>query len=381
MIAVATLSFWFSALLLFHVFMGYPLCMWWLARALPRRVRKEVATPTMTMPTVTVVIAAHEAGAHIRAKLTNVFALDYPGERLDIIVVCDGCRDDTAEQCRQVSDPRIRVLELAERRGKASCLNDGIAAATGDVLLMTDVRQNLDPAALRELVANLADPAVGAVSGELKLLDALTGFARGVDAYWRYEKLIRHAESRSGSTIGVTGALYAMRRELFRPLPAGTVLDDVLIPMRIAAAGRRVVFEPLALAWDRPSQQPAEERRRKIRTLAGNYQLIQLAPWLLVPWSNPLWWRFVSHKLLRLLAPWLMLLLTLSSAVLATRHALYLVPLLALVAGVGLVVLAQRLPAAGHMWPVRLVVAFWYLNLFAAQALIAFARNRRLHLW
>jgi cellulose synthase/poly-beta-1,6-N-acetylglucosamine synthase-like glycosyltransferase len=381
MIAVATLSFWFSALLLFHVFMGYPLCMWWLARVLPRRVRKEVATPTMTMPTVTVVIAAHEAGAHIRAKLTNVFALDYPGERLDIIVVCDGCRDDTAAQCREVSDPRVRVLEFAERRGKASCLNDAIAAASGDVLLMTDVRQNLDPGALRELVANLADPAVGAVSGELKLLDALTGFARGVDAYWRYEKLIRHAESRSGSTVGVTGALYAMRRELFRPLPEGTVLDDVLIPMRIAAAGQRVVFEPLALAWDRPSQHPAEERRRKIRTLAGNYQLIQLAPWLLAPWSNPLWWRFVSHKLLRLLAPWLLLLAALASAVLATRHALYLLPLLALFGGIGLVVLGRRLPATERLLPVRLVVAFWYLNLFAAQALIAFARNRRLHLW
>ncbi len=381
MIIVATLLFWFSALLLFHVFVGYPLCMWWMARVLPRRVRKEVATPTMPMPTVTVVIAAHEAGAHIRAKLTNVFALDYPGERLDIIVVCDGCRDDTAAQCREVADPRIRVLEFAERRGKASCLNDAIAAASGDVLLMTDVRQNVDPGALRELVANLADPAVGAVSGELRLLDAVTGFARGVDAYWRYEKLIRHAESRSGSTIGVTGALYAMRRELFRPLPEGTVLDDVLIPMRIAAAGQRVVFEPLALAWDRPSQHPAEERRRKIRTLAGNYQLIQLAPWLLAPWSNPLWWRFVSHKLLRLLAPWLLLLAALASAVLATRHALYLLPLLALFAGVGLVVLGRRLPATERLLPVRLVVAFWYLNLFAAQALIAFARNRRLHLW
>jgi cellulose synthase/poly-beta-1,6-N-acetylglucosamine synthase-like glycosyltransferase len=379
MIIVATLLFWFSALLLFHVFVGYPLCMWWMARVLPRRVRKEVATPTI--PTVTVVIAAHEAGAHIRAKLTNVFALDYPGERLDIIVVCDGCRDDTAAQCREVADPRIRVLEFAERRGKASCLNDAIAAATGEILLMTDVRQNVDPGALRELVANFADPAVGAVSGELRLLDAVTGFARGVDAYWRYEKLIRHAESRSGSTIGVTGALYAMRRELFRPLPEGTVLDDVLIPMRIAAAGQRVVFEPLALAWDRPSQHPAEERRRKIRTLAGNYQLIQLAPWLLAPWSNPLWWRFVSHKLLRLLAPWLLLLAALASAVLATRHALYLLPLLALFAGVGLVVLGRRLPATERLLPVRLVVAFWYLNLFAAQALIAFARNRRLHLW
>ncbi|OOG53668.1 glycosyltransferase family 2 protein [Rhodanobacter sp. C03] len=369
--------FWLSALLLVHVFVGYPACVWWLAQVLPQRVRKLAAVT----PTVTVVLAVYEGAEHIRTKLTNLLALDYPEGKLDIIVACDGCRDDTAVQCRQFSDSRIRVLEFAERRGKAACLNDAIASASGEVLLMTDVRQNLDPAALRELVANLADPAVGAVSGELRLQDALTNFAGGVDAYWRYEKLIRHAESRSGSTVGVTGAIYAMRRELFRPLPPGTVLDDVLIPMRIGASGQRVVFEPLALAWDRPSQQPAQERGRKIRTLAGNYQLIQLAPWLLLPWRNPLWWRFVSHKLLRLLAPWLMVSLALSSAALATRHAVCALTLLLLVGGVGVVALDRWLPAAGRLLPVRLIVAFWYLNLFAAQALIAFARNRRLHLW
>ena len=376
MSAAVYIVFWLSALLLAHVFVGYPACMWWQARILPQRVRKFAATPT-----VTAVLAVHEGAGHIRAKLTNLLALDYPKGRLDIIVACDGCRDDTAAQCRQFSDPRIRVLEFAGRRGKAACLNDAIAAASGEVLLMTDVRQNLDTAALRELVANLADPAVGAVSGELRLLDARTGFAGGVDAYWRYEKLIRHAESRSGSTVGVTGALYAMRRELFLPLPPDTVLDDVLIPMRIAASGQRVVFEPLALAWDQPSQQPAEERRRKIRTLAGNYQLILLAPWLLLPWRNPLWWRFVSHKLLRLLAPWLLLLLALSSAALATRHAVCALTVLSLAGGAVLVVLGRWLPAVRDVLPVRLAVAFWYLNLFAAEALIAFARNRRLHLW
>jgi cellulose synthase/poly-beta-1,6-N-acetylglucosamine synthase-like glycosyltransferase len=376
MITLAHAAFWLSALLLAHVFVGYPLCMWWLARMLPQRVCK-----LASVPTVTAVIAAHEGAVFIHAKLTNLLALDYPQERLDIIIACDGCRDDTADQCRQFSDPRIRVLEFAERRGKAACLNDAIAIATGEILLMTDVRQKLDAKALRELVANLADPAVGAVSGELRLLDVQTGFALGVDAYWRYEKMIRQAESRSGSTVGVTGALYAMRRELFRPIPADTVLDDVLIPMRIAATGRRVVFEPQALAWDRPSQHPADERRRKIRTLAGNYQLVQLDPWLLLPWRNPLWWRFVSHKLLRLMAPWLLVLLTLASAVLAPRHAIYALTLILLVGGATLAVLGRWLPTLGRVLPVRLAVAFCYLNLFAAQALIAFARNRRLHLW
>lgn len=376
MTILAWLACWGCVLLLAHVFVGYPLCMWLLARLCPRPVGKQASTPT-----VTVVIAAHDAAAHILAKLENLQLLDYPRERIEIVLACDGCRDATAALVRQFGDSRVRVLEFSERRGKAACLNGAIAIAHGEVLLLTDVRQKLSPIALRALVANLADPAVGAVSGELQLENAQTGFAQGVDAYWRYEKLIRHAESRSGSTIGVTGALYAMRRSLFEPLPPGTVLDDVLIPMRVAAGGHRVVFEPAALAWDQPSQQPAQERLRKIRTLAGNYQLVQLAPWLLSPWRNPLWFRFVSHKLLRLLAPWLLLVLALSSALLAARHPIYPAMLSLLLLGAALVLAERVLPPVGRWLPVRLAVAFFYLNLFAAQALVAFARNRGLHLW
>ncbi len=376
MIVLAQATFWSCALLLMHIFAGYPLWIWLLARLRARPVALHAAVPS-----VSVVMAAHDAAAHIRDKLASLAALDYPPDRLDIIVVCDGCRDGTATLCREFGDPRIRVLEFAARRGKAACLNDAVAAARGDLLLMTDVRQSLDPAALRALVANLGDPSVGVVSGELRLLDAHTGFASGVDAYWRYEKLIRLSESRSGSTIGVTGALYALRRELFEPLPPGTVLDDVLIPMRVAAKGWRVVFEPCALVWDRASQQPDEERRRKIRTLAGNYQLIQLAPWLLSPWRNPLWFRFVSHKLLRLFAPWLLVLLIIAAAGLVRHHLIYALALLACAACGALVVLGRLLPAFARILPVRMATAFCYLNFFAAQALLAFARNRRLHLW
>lgn len=376
MMVLAHVTFWGCALLLAHIFVGYPLWIWMLARLRPRPVDRLAAVPS-----VTVVMAAHDAAMQILDKLASLVVLDYPPDRLDIIVACDGCRDDTATLCRQFGDPRVRVLEFASRRGKAACLNDAVAQACGDLLLMTDVRQSLDPAALRALVANLGDPAVGAVSGELRLLDTQTGFAGGVDAYWRYEKLIRFCESRSGSTIGVTGALYALRRELFEPLPAGTVLDDVLIPMRVAAQGSRVVFEPRALAWDRASQEPAEERQRKIRTLAGNYQLIQLAPWLLSPWRNPLWFRFVSHKLLRLLAPWLLVLLIIAAVVLVHHHPIYVLTLLACVACGGLVALGRLLPAFARTRPVRVATGFCYLNLFAAQALLAFARNRRLHLW
>ncbi|MDR6935567.1 glycosyltransferase family 2 protein [Luteibacter sp. 3190] len=367
---------WTSALLLVHVFVGYPLIVWLQARLRPRPVARQAI-----LPRVSIVVAVHDGERYLRAKLVNLRQLDYPSELVEIVLVCDGCRDGTVGMARRSTDPRLTVIEHPERRGKAECLNDAVAASTGDVLLFTDIRQRLSPVALRELVANLGDPTVGAVGGELHMENVRTGFAQGVDFYWRYEKTIRHAESLSGSTIGVSGALYAMRRSLFRPLPPGTVLDDVLVPMRVAAQGKRVVFEPRAMAWDQPSQVPEDERRRKIRTLAGNFQLMQLAPWLLTPWSNPLWFRFVSHKVLRLLAPWLIVALTVSSGLLVTRHPMYALAFGGLVGGLLLVGVARLRPPLGRLLPLRIAVAFFYLNLFAAQALLAFARNRRLHLW
>ncbi len=368
--------FWASVLLLVFTYAGYPLGMALLARLRFRRIGRQASTPS-----VSVVLAVHNGARELAAKLANLDQLDYPRALLQIIVACDGCTDDSAAVARAVGDARVQVLEFTARRGKAACLNDAVAAASGDVLLMTDVRQHFDAAALRALVANLADPAIGAASGELQFRDADSGFAQGIDAYWRYEKFIRIAESRSGSTVGVTGAIYVMRRSLFVPIPAGTVLDDVLIPMQIARTGQRVVFEPGAVAWDRPTQEPVAERRRKVRTLAGNYQLVQLAPWLLLPWRNPLWVRFVSHKLLRLLAPWLLLAVTLSAAVLAGHAAIYAASLALMLAGIATAMTGRLLPGISHWLPVRLAVAFFYMNLFAAQALLAFLGRRRLHLW
>lgn len=368
--------YWICLLILAYIFAGYPLGILSLSRLLPRRICKLPFTPT-----VTVVMVVHDGAALIQMKLANLLELDYPGECLDIVVVCDGCRDDTAACCRQFTGLRIQVLEFAERRGNAACLNDAVLSTVGELLLMTDVHQQLDNQALRELVANLSDPGVGAVSGELRLRDANMGFAQGMDAYLRYETMICKSESRAGSTIVTTGAPYAIRRDLFQPLPPGTVRDDVLVSMNVVAAGYRVILEPLALAWDCSPQDLAVERRRGIRLLAGSYQLVQLAPWLLTPWRNAIWGRFVSHMTLRLLAPWLLLILGICSAALAMHHRVCALTLLLLVAGAVLVGVDRRLPTLERWLPVRLAVAFCYLNLFAAQGLIVFVRSGRSHLW
>lgn len=371
-ILVCKASFW----LLLYIFVGYPLIMWLWGKLMHRPVRKQPI-----LPTVSIIIVVRDGVRHIRAKLKNLRALDYPAEYIEIIVACDGCTDRTAALVRHAHDARVRLLEFPVSRGKALCLNDAVATARGQVLLMTDVQHKLSPLALRELVGNLGDPRVGAVSGSLELENVGSTFAHGVNAYWRYDKFIRHQESRCGSTIGACAALYAVRSELFKPLPPDTLLDDVLIPMDVAASGRRVVFEPRAVVWGETANAPLDEQPRRMRAMVGCLQLMDVAPWLLSPTRNALWFQFISHKLLRLLAPWLLLALLLSTAYLARYHMAYGALLVLLLLCIALVPFERLRPRAGRWLPVQLVVTFFYLNLYAAQASIAYARSRGEHLW
>ncbi len=368
--------FWTAAALLGFTYVGYPLLVMAQARLRPQPVRRGDARPT-----VTAIMTVYDGAGHLARKLDNLLGQDYPSGRLDVVVACDGCGDDSAEIARGYADRGVTVLEFAQRRGKAACLDDAVAVATGELLLMVDVRQRLEPDALSRLAACLADPAVGVAAGELRFEDPDTGFAASVDAYWKYEKAIRLAESASGSAIGVSGALYAVRRALFPTVPAGTVLDDVYVPMDVVRRGHRVVLEEGAVAWDRASASSEDERRRKLRTLAGNFQLVALAPWLLLPVANPAWLRFFSHKLLRLLSPWLLLALATSSVLLAGRHWFFALTAAGL-ASLVLLALAGRLGGgAARLFPVRIATAFVHMNLYAAQALFAWLGRRRLHLW
>src|SRR5439155_446213 len=214
----------------------------------------------------------------------------------------------------RLREPAPAVAAAPGPPGKVAALNEAVPLASGEILVLTDARQSLAPDAVRRLVAYFADPTVGAVSGELHLLPSPGSPVEGVGLYWKYEKLIRKAESRFDSTVGVTGAFYALRKELFLPIDPRTILDDVAIPMRVALAGRRVLFAPEARAWDHVEESAAREYRRKVRTLAGNYQLVALYPALLHPLRNRLLWQLASHKLARLAVPWCLLVLFLASA-------------------------------------------------------------------
>jgi cellulose synthase/poly-beta-1,6-N-acetylglucosamine synthase-like glycosyltransferase len=262
---------------------------------------------------VSVVIAAWNEAVTITDKLADLTRQSYPAELTEVIVACDGSSDGTpliARRAHSLFGERLHVIALDTHRGKAAALNAAVAAARGEILVFTDARQPLSENAIAALVENFADPNVGVAGGELVLAgDAPAG------AYWTYEAFIRRCESRGGSTIGVSGALYALKRDLWQPLPEETILDDVLVPMRARLAGKRVVLEPLARAYDR-TVSGHREFLRKVRTLSGNFQLLALEPRLLSPLHNPSWFGLMSHKLMRLLVPYAMVSALLASALL-----------------------------------------------------------------
>ncbi|MDI1446965.1 glycosyltransferase family 2 protein [Polyangium sp. 6x1] len=294
------LLFWLSFVFVAYTYVGYPVGIWILSRLR----RDEPVDPAVVAewPAVTVVIAVHDEAARLAAKLENLRALDYPRDRLRFLFVSDGSTDGT--DALLAREPDVTFVRYPERRGKAYALNVAMAHVETPVVVFADVRQRIERPAVRHLVARLMQPGVGAVSGELLHVDPRTLTAAHIGLYWRYEKWIRKAESRFASTVGVTGALYVMRREDYTPLEPGTLLDDFEQPMHLARRGRRVVFEPRAVMYDELEQNMAGERKRKIRTLTGNFQSFARHRWLFLPWQNPLWVQFVSHKWFRLLVPY-----------------------------------------------------------------------------
>lgn len=372
-------AFWCAAGIVAYAYLGYPLLIgllaWWRPAPAPRR--------SDDTPSMTAILIVHDEGEHVADKVRNLLSLDYPADQLDVLVVSDGSTDGTDQIVRGLGSPRVKVLALAGPRGKAACLDEAVPQARGEILLLTDARQELARDAARALASYFADPGVGAVSGELHLGAADGAAAKGVGTYWSIEKRIRHAESRFDSTVGVTGALYALRRSLFVPLDPATILDDVALPMEVVLGGGRVLFAPEARAWDRIALDPAHEYRRKVRTLAGNYQLAWLRPRLLNPLRNRLFWQFVSHKLARLLVPWCLLVLLVAGGALAARRS---APYAVMAAAQ---VFFYSLSAVGGLlaWRRRrlrltaLPYAFVLLNLAAARAFFGFLTRRQTAAW
>jgi len=303
--------FWSSVAVIAYTYFGYPAWLW-----VRRKWKQSPIHRAPVLPSISIVMVVRNEAEVLERKLRNLLSLNYPAELCEIVIVSDGSSDNSEQVLREHASARIRAVFLAAAGGKAAGLNEGIKAASNDIVVLTDARQEIEAGALQLLMENFADPAVGCASGELLLGDPHSGeSAHGVGLYWRMEKAIRQMESDSGSVVGATGAFYAVRRSLLVPILPETILDDVFLPMNVVRQGSRVVFDDRAHAWDLASQGTGREFARKVRTLTGNYQLVQLAPWLLTR-KNPIRFEFVSHKLCSLLVPFALAAALVSSALL-----------------------------------------------------------------
>ncbi len=310
--------FWLSVAGIVYAYAGYPIAIWILARLRPRHWKAESIGPG-----VSVVLAVHNGAAMLPGKIQHLLDLDYPNLK-EIIIVSDGSTDGTAKLLARQSASRLKAIILEEHGGKAVALNAGVSRATAEVILFVDIRPEIAPGAIRKLVSNFADPKVGCVAGELILRhdshDATSEAVGGI--YWRYEQWIRKCEADFDSPVGVYGGFYAIRRELFVPLPAGLILDDMFQPLSIIRQGYRSVLDSEAFVFDTWPKKAKGEFNRKVRTLAGNFQLFQIAPWTLSP-QNRLVFQLVSHKVMRLIVPYLLVLLLALSLVLSPGSWLY----------------------------------------------------------
>lgn len=305
---------WLSAACIAYTYAVYPLLMAILARLRRQAVRAGTSYPE----SISVVLTAYNEEAALDRRLQELTGLiAASGLEGEVIVVSDGSTDATAMIARAYPEKRVRFIELPQRMGKAVALTEGWAAARHEIVVFADARQSWEPEALKLLLENFTDPTVGAVSGDL-VLEKAPGVLAGVGLYWRFEKWLRQQESRAYSMVSVTGAISAVRRHLFRPIPPGTVLDDVYWPLNVTMQGYRVVHDARARAHDCLPERTQDEFRRKIRTLSGNFQLLTRLPCALLPSRNPVWFQFLSHKVLRLAVPWALLALLFSSALLWT---------------------------------------------------------------
>ena len=357
--------FWASLGLILYTYAGFPLWIYLRSWLWPNPWRQ-----APIVPSVSVILAVHNGAKLLAKKIDHLLALDYPPDKVDIIVVSDGSTDGTHRILEEIHHPRVKTIICPEHRGKVAALNAGIESASGEILLFVDARPWLATDALRMLVSNFADPRVGCAAGQLMLRD--NGHDAGMKAvtglYWGFEQSLRNREAQIDSCIGVYGGFYAARRELVKKLPEGTILDDLMQCLSIIRQGFRCVSDERAYVYDRWPKTSRNEFNRKVRTLAGNFQLLQLAPWVLSS-QNRLRFEFISHKLLRLLVPALLMVLLVTSTFLASQSLLF---KMAFAAQIGLYLLGaigslavpglQRIAGPANafcMLNIAVIVGFW----------------------
>lgn len=335
--------FWGSVAVTLFSYLGYPLVIAALARLIGR-------TPRMgdALPTVTLLIAAHNEESVIAAKLENSLAIDYPPERLEILVVADGCVDGTCAIVEGFADRGVRLLRQDPRQGKVSALNLAFPGAHGEIVVCTDANAMYRPDAIRKLVRHFADPEVGLVAGQKRILGE-GGAAQGEGLYWRYEGFLKVMDSKVSSAMGATGEIFAIRKALWRSVPADTIIEDFVITMRLVMDGHRAIYDPEAVSEEEASPSVGEEFKRKVRIVAGGWQaIVRLWP-LLLPHHGIVTFQYVSHRVLRwIVVPLMQPVMYVANAALAFHSPFYAALFAAHTAFYALALAGYELQRRGH---------------------------------
>lgn len=370
--------------LIFYCYFGYPILVLIFSLIFNQQVEKSSIEPS-----VSIIISVYNEEDFIEEKIKNLLALDYPLSKVEIIIGSDGSTDYTNEIVSRYQSSHLIFYPFNQRRGKMAVLNDLVATASHEVLVFTDARQIFECNALRELVANFSDRYVGCVSGELcfKPFGDAGATAQGINLYWNYEKFLRSCESRIHSMLGATGAIYAIRRELFTPIPENLVLDDMFVPLQIVRRGFRAVFDQRAYAYDTIANNPQEEHRRKVRTLYGNYQILLTCRSLFNPLTSPIAIQLFSHKFLRIICPFLLISLFFVNLYLSYQSSFYRLFLLGQVIFYGLALLGAWLKSR-KQYHLKFAAKICYipyvfclLNFSALVGFLRFIRHQQTVTW
>lgn len=392
LLLLLAILFWGSIGLILFANVGYPLVIWLASRRSPDAASVVEATSrnldVTEWPFLSIVIAAYKEETWILSRLENAIGLDYPADRFEVLVGCDGKEDLTADLAEAFGDERVRTIVFPERRGKASVLNDLVPLARGELLVFSDANTLFERSALRRLARHFimaratgAEAPVGGVVGRLVLVDPLTG--TNVDSlYWKYENFLKACEGRLGALLGANGGIYAVRKHLVAPLDPRTILDDFVIGMRVHQQGHQLLYDATALAYEETPATVKDEFRRRARIGAGGFQSLPALAGLLSPTWGWLAFAFWSHKVLRWSGPLLMLLAVVSNGVLAIFDPLYRV---FAVGHAALYVMALLTPALslarGWQKALRLPEMFLQMNLALAFGFFRWLRGIRTGAW
>lgn len=377
MTGLAKIVFWFATLLLFYVYAGYPLLLAVIGVFVHRR-RPEPGY----CPGLSVLIAAYNEEEAIARKIEQTLALEYPADKLEVLVLSDCSTDRTDEIVSTFPDKRVRLIRMAERRGKTHAQNQGIKEATGEVIVFSDATAVYQSKALLYMACNYQDASVGAVSGRYQYFDPTNESATGLGsmAFWNYENLIKKLQSRIRTITGCCGCIYSVRKTAYTELPAD-IISDLVQPLQAIKKGYRVVFEERALAYEETTQSTAEEFAMRVRVVTRAMRGLLSVPDLLQPWKFA-WTAFQlwSHKIMRWMVPLFLIVLLAANLMLLEipfYRAILALQLFFYVAAI----LNMLLPLHRQWKPLGIPLFFCTLNAAALVSMVEICRGRKYVTW